>query len=472
MRLYTFRTYVDLGIFNQAFYNTLHGKLFYETPDLLVIPSGNLLGTHFSLLLFLLLPLYMLHPGPETLLVTQTIFISLGAVPIYLTSQFVAKKQPLSLALAGLYLINPAIQSLNLFDFHLEAFLPFFLGVFYYALLTRRWRLYVFFLGLSSITIEFAPVMVFAICASYLLSNRAEIKNLIFRPKMLFTKGNRRHYIPILTMLAAVATFYLSLQAAAFAAGTSTSPQGALGGFIPTFGQWLAANNGLKLAYWGLLLGSFMFLPLLVPARLFMVVPWIVVTIVTTTPAFTELGYQHAGAFVAPYLLLATIHAIPRINPRKLTRLLIPAILIFSIITTPLNPLIQPWIPGIAYEGGLPNPTAHDLVLHKVIALVPADSSILTQNNLFTYFSNRPNAYLYLPDNNTAPQFVLGDNSSSWYQLPTVPPIRWQTYTSSGIIPVSDVVSRDLSSGGGYGIVANTNGVILIEKNYAGPILL
>ncbi len=149
MRFYTFRTYIDLGIFDQAFSSTLRGSFFYETPDLVTIPSGSFLGTHFAPLVFLLVPIYAVYPNPQSLLVLQTPFIALGAVPVYL--------------------INPAIQSLNLFDFHLEAFLPFFLGMAYYFLLTKNWRPYFLFLGLSLMTIEFASIIVVSMSVASLV---------------------------------------------------------------------------------------------------------------------------------------------------------------------------------------------------------------------------------------------------------------------------------------------------------------
>src|SRR5688572_29073937 len=41
-RLNSFQTHAfDLGIFNQAFSTALQGRLFYETPDIHVIPSGS-----------------------------------------------------------------------------------------------------------------------------------------------------------------------------------------------------------------------------------------------------------------------------------------------------------------------------------------------------------------------------------------------------------------------------------------------
>ena len=87
MRFNTFRTHAfDLGIFNQAFSTALQGRLFRETPDIALIPSGSFLGVHFNFLMWLLLPIYALAPRPETLLVLQSVFVALGAVPVFLVS--------------------------------------------------------------------------------------------------------------------------------------------------------------------------------------------------------------------------------------------------------------------------------------------------------------------------------------------------------------------------------------------------
>ncbi len=128
----------DFGIFNQAFSTALKGKLFFETPDQHIILSGSFLGTHFNLLMFLLLPIYALMPLAQTLLVLQTLFIGMAALPVYLIARRIIKNENLALIMAFVFLVNPATLSLNLYDFHLEAFLPFFLGMFFYFYLSPR----------------------------------------------------------------------------------------------------------------------------------------------------------------------------------------------------------------------------------------------------------------------------------------------------------------------------------------------
>ena len=168
LRIYTFRTHaIDLGVFNQAFSTALHGRLFYETPDLYAVPSGTFLGVHFNLLMFLILPVYALFPSPQNLLILQTVVIGLGAVPVYLVARRVLRMERTALAMALIFLVNPSILNLNLYDFHLEAFLPLFLGMFFYYYLTANWRGYALFLALSLITIDLAALKIEAISLAH-----------------------------------------------------------------------------------------------------------------------------------------------------------------------------------------------------------------------------------------------------------------------------------------------------------------
>ena len=457
MRYYTYRTYIDLGVFDQAFFTALHGRLFYETPDIIVIPSGSFLGTHFAPLLFLLLPIYAIDPRPETLLILQTIFIALGAIPIYLTAAYVLGKSRISLALAAVYLLNPAIHSLNIFDFHLEAFLPFFLGFTYYFLLRKTWRRFLIFLSLSLITIEFAAVIVVAMCASILLSDRITLRNLVSNPRYLFRTSALGTSVPLFTIPVALGVFYFLLLGSAYIGGTGYSTGKLLGGFIVT-SQGIEAYAATIL-YWAVLLGVLLFLPLLVPSKVFIVVPWVVVTFITEIPTFHALGYQHAGAFASPYLIFALIHALYKTTTKLPLRSIFFGIFLLSVVISPLNPLLQHQILGIAYEDGLPIPTEHDYTVAKVIALVPSNSSILTENDLFTHFSNRPDAYLYLPNNSTRPLYILGDATSRWY-----------TFHVFGAQSVSEVVGN-VTVNGKYRPLVNVDGVILLQRDYKGSVM-
>ena len=75
---------LDLSIINNVLYNTLHGNTLYSS-----IQGHSYLGDHFTPILFLILPVYAIYQSPITLLVLQTIFLGLAALPIYKISQII-----------------------------------------------------------------------------------------------------------------------------------------------------------------------------------------------------------------------------------------------------------------------------------------------------------------------------------------------------------------------------------------------
>jgi hypothetical protein len=110
----------DLAEFDSLFFNTLHGHPFRSPPIDGSLADWNGLKVHFELLLYALLPLYALEPGPETLLALQSCTVALTALPLY---AFAARRlgEPLALLCALALLLMPAVEQPNFYDFH---FLP------------------------------------------------------------------------------------------------------------------------------------------------------------------------------------------------------------------------------------------------------------------------------------------------------------------------------------------------------------
>ncbi len=129
----------DLGIYDQAVWNTLHGHWFRST-----IEEGwdILLADHFQPILLLVALLYSLWQSPKTLLLIQTTGLALGALPVYWLARDGARfllasvtesdgegtekvpsnvdvlVQCAALAFAAAYLLFPAVHSANLDEFH------------------------------------------------------------------------------------------------------------------------------------------------------------------------------------------------------------------------------------------------------------------------------------------------------------------------------------------------------------------
>lgn len=69
----------DLEVFDQALWNTAHGRLYRSS----LVGDVNLLSEHFDPLNLLLAGFYLVYPSPLILLATQAIMLGLGAIPLY-----------------------------------------------------------------------------------------------------------------------------------------------------------------------------------------------------------------------------------------------------------------------------------------------------------------------------------------------------------------------------------------------------
>ncbi len=106
---------VDLGIFKEALWSTLHGRVMYS-PTV----GYSFLGEHFSPVLFLLVPLYALSPTSGCLLVVQTAAVSLAAWPVYLLGRDLGLRRGTATVLVAAMLFSPPLHTALLYDFHMD----------------------------------------------------------------------------------------------------------------------------------------------------------------------------------------------------------------------------------------------------------------------------------------------------------------------------------------------------------------
>lgn len=152
--------YYDLGIMNQVVYNTSRGR-FLEMTNQDLKKNVSRLAIHFDPILAAFAPFYRLYEGPEVLLIGQAIILGLGALAVFLISQKVLKKNPISLIFALSYLFYFAVQRAALFDFHAVTLATtFFLFALYFNLMKKN-NWYFVFIFLSLMTKEHVGLVVF-----------------------------------------------------------------------------------------------------------------------------------------------------------------------------------------------------------------------------------------------------------------------------------------------------------------------
>lgn len=148
----------DLAGFDQVIWNTLQGKPLHTT-----MYGHNFLGEHMSPMLIILAPFYLIWADPRMLLILQSLFLGLGAIPVYLIAKDKLKHNLLSLSFSFAWLLHPFLSRVNLFEFHEIALAPFFLLFTFYFLQRRSWWLYGLFLFFSLMVKEDVSLIITAL---------------------------------------------------------------------------------------------------------------------------------------------------------------------------------------------------------------------------------------------------------------------------------------------------------------------
>lgn len=124
----------DLGIFDQAIWNTAHGDILFSSLK----NNMNLLGDHFEPVLLLIAPLYLLWPNVIILFLVQSILLASAVIPLYLIARAELKERFLILAFIVSYILSRPLRGVGLSDFHPECFVLTLLFWAYYFVKKRK----------------------------------------------------------------------------------------------------------------------------------------------------------------------------------------------------------------------------------------------------------------------------------------------------------------------------------------------
>jgi uncharacterized membrane protein len=483
----------DLGIFNQALWTTTHnGRFFFTTVEQYIVPSGSFFGTHFSPVLFLVLPIYALFPSPNTLLVIQSCVLALAAFPIYLSARRELKNANLAAIVSCSYLAYPFVQGINWFDFHVEAFLPLFFGFSFYYLRMENWKRFILFILLSLAVIEQTAVVV-AFIGIYLLLRYGEGLKALLQKRVGFQV---KLAVPFVIIVLAVAWYTVQAglkntffpvnpdELSIYNASSHWSVLGLTGNplYLPLYLAQHPTGLVAAVEYDALLKAAFilsLFAPLLfLPLKnryVLIATSWLVPVLLSNYPPYYEIGDQYP-AFIIPFVFAAMLlalrsldlHRWPRITLRKICSLILISSLAFSIAMGPYSPLSHSTIqllPFPSFASSILQENNHTASLNAMVALVPSNASILTQSNIFVHVSSRLNAYVAPWDDSTFSssqafaQYINTLLNESTFVLLDVHP--GYSIPSSPYL-LSNVTSRPAV----FGLYAYTDGIYLYQKDY------
>lgn len=128
----------DLGIFDQAIWNTTQGKILFSSL------KGNmsLLGDHFEPILLLIVPFYLLWSSPLVILILQAALLGSAVIPLFLILRFVLKERTLIMSFIAAFALSRPLRGIAFSDFHPECFIVPLLFWAYYFIARKKYALF------------------------------------------------------------------------------------------------------------------------------------------------------------------------------------------------------------------------------------------------------------------------------------------------------------------------------------------
>lgn len=181
-RYYTFYASYDQGIFNQVFWNGIHGRFFQSSLSSAlstnVVHAGQIpqvfyhrLGQHFTPALLLWLPLYALFPSPITLIFLQVTLVTTAGLVLYVLARHYLSPHLSTAIVVSFYGAN-AILGPTLGNFHDISQIPLYTFGLLLALEKRWWWLFSILAVFLLIVREDSGIGLFSIGFYLILSQR------------------------------------------------------------------------------------------------------------------------------------------------------------------------------------------------------------------------------------------------------------------------------------------------------------
>ncbi len=476
----------DMGIMDQAIWNTLHGQILHQTVCNILSdtncygPQGLMrFAIHVEPILFPLSLLYLLWPDPKTLLVVQTLVVASGAFPAFWLARLRLRNELAAAAIALLYLLYPAQQAALVDDFHAVTFTAALLLFVFYFLYTRRtWALFLFAI-LAMACKEEIPLLIACIGIWSLVFQRRWRSGLALTGLAVVWAIVALVVIPHLyspTGHDLLASRYSDL---------GDSPVDMLQNLLLHPLKTLKENvfEPGRLFYLRALVMPAGLLPLLTPWVFLLALPSLAINILSSSEQMhSGLAFYHYDAEIVPVLIFATIESMVWCvsSGQKLFKYVrirfawngfvpfrcfassstikrgVLVLLSIYVLTLVIHyDMLQGPMP-ISKEYQWPTITAHDALAQRFIKEIPSSASVSAQSALVPHVSHRTDIYLFpYGDGVTTPayaSYIFLDMTSDPYP-----------YYDAGTL--NNELEKVLQSGA-YDIVEQQDGYMLLKLSH------
>ncbi|MGB9730178.1 MAG: DUF2079 domain-containing protein [Thermoprotei archaeon] len=410
-------------------------------------------------------------------LIFQQVFITTGVFPLYGIAKHVLKSKYIALMISLSFLVYPYIAGLYWYNMFYQSLFPTLFLFAYYLYIKSRYKSSIVIFLLSGLT-SF-PYMLFIVLFSIVILFETVYKRKFEHISLKY---------PFILFISSSVIFLIMNY-------SNPSFYGNLYMFMPKYYPF--SNIDYKVNVILVLLVPLLAFPVISKKFLIMLIPYFYALFSLTPPNSSLLAYQYAPLAIA-FLYLGFIdtlndfsedekielktlkdkikHSLSDIK-FKFTALMLILVILFASVYLPIGPFNQYSNSNFNFaENTAANYTAYNELTH-IISMIPSNEPyVLTQNNIIeiyprplvngvplvagiTSFTNLTSdgVYLNLDGKNVYVKinYILADLKSRWYV--------------SGNPSMYNFTSLFYSSGK-FGIVAETSGFILLERNYTGPV--
>lgn len=369
---------VDLGLYDQMVWAILNRGAPYST-----LPELHGWGDHFTIVLYLMAPLYRLAPSVLTMLIMQCVALALGALAVWgLGRRLLGDERPAAL-LAVLYLVNPSLHGINLRDFHPQALAVPLLLAALYCFESGRWGPYWGAVLLTLTCREDASLAVLGLGVWAILVRG--------RP----WTGLATAVLGAGWLLAATRWLIPHFRGQTY---SHLKRWGHLGGSLEQIVLGILAQplevlatllDPPRLKYLLAVLAPWGFLPLLGAAALLPALPTLAANLLSTDPVTFHHRTQYT-AYLLPFLALAAVAGVGRLRawkgPRAVTVALGLAFLASLALTsrTANDLMVTRWWPD-----------ERTRAVHALVARVPPDVVVGADERIVPHLAHRPRIYIF-----------------------------------------------------------------------------
>jgi uncharacterized membrane protein len=391
LRHNAFASNFDLANMDQTVWNTLYGNFFSLTAGEQTVSR---LSIHADFILILLSPLYLIWNDVRVLLISESVALALGALPVFFLSWKVLKSRIIALCMSLIYLLNPSMQWTDIYDFHGVAFaIPTLLAAFYFSY-TKRWKLFLLFAFLAILTKEQISLFIAMLSLVIFFYYKKRLLG-----TLTFTFSVLWFFIMVFVVIP-----YFSPGGKHWALGWySFSQIQDLNALIYVFREYISRLFFTPEIwnYYSLLLKPFGFLPILGFPWLLLSLPELSINILSSQAQMKSI-YFHYDSGITPALLIGTIFGLSYLHfilkKLKLHGKIIKGILYLVVIYllvvsirvnynySPLPSSPSCWC--LTYQV-----SQDDIEFEKVLRQIPENASVAASGNVRSHITHRNKAH-------------------------------------------------------------------------------